>query len=55
MSVTGPHIAVLQALWGEEGQRNERAFAAGGGEGYGAWPDDMEGKELPGAACLLDA
>ena len=29
--------------WGEEEQRNERAFAAGGSEGYGACSD--EGKQ----------
>ena len=28
---------------------------AAGSAGYGACSDDMEGKELPGAACLLDA
>ena len=27
----------------------------GKSEGYGVCPDDMEGKELPGVACLLDA
>ena len=27
----------------------------GGSEGYGACSDDLEGKELPGVACLLDA
>ena len=26
-----------------------------GSEGYGACSDDMEGKELSGVACLLDA
>ena len=28
--------------------------AAAGSEGYGACSNDMEGKELPGVACLLD-
>ena len=27
---------------GEEGQRTERAFAAGGSEGYGACPDEVK-------------
>ena len=27
----------------------------GKSEGYGVCPDDMEGKELRGVACLLDA
>ena len=28
--------------------------ATAGSERYGACSDDMEGKELPGVACLLD-
>ena len=41
--IWGPRKAGLQALWGEEEQRNERAFAKGGGEGYGACDDDVMG------------
>ena len=37
----GPRKAAPQALWGEEGQQNERAFAGGGSEGYEACPDDV--------------
>lgn len=43
-SVRGPRKADPQALWGEERQRNERAFAAGGGEGYGACLDEEAGQ-----------
>ena len=38
----GAHRSPAERVrWGEEGQRNERAFAAGGSEGYAACPDDV--------------
>ncbi len=36
----GPHENVLPFSWGEEPQHNERAFAPGGSEGYGACGDE---------------
>ena len=37
----GPHKSPAKRVsWGEEGQRNDRAFAIGGSEGYEACPDD---------------
>lgn len=42
LDVRGPIKAQRQrALWGEEGQRNARAFATSGSEGYGACPDKV--------------
>ena len=49
--------------WGEEEQRSERAFGFSRKRGIwsllrrggGASLEFMEGKELPGVACLLDA
>ena len=35
----GPRKSGLQLLWGKEERRNERAFAGGGSEGYGACDD----------------
>ncbi len=35
----GPRVAVPQATWGKEGQRNERAFGGTGSEGCDACPD----------------
>ncbi len=38
----GPHRSPAERVrWGEEGQRNERAFAPGGSEGYAACPNDV--------------
>ena len=39
----GPPQSRSLALWGEEVQRNERAFAIGGSEGYGACADEAGG------------
>ena len=38
-----------------EAQRNEQVFATGENARCAACGDAMEGKELPGVACLLDA
>ncbi len=39
----------------KETQRNEQVFAASGNERCVACGNGMEGKEIPGVACLLDA
>ena len=38
-ALRGPRVAVPQATWGKEGQRNERAFGTAGSEGCAACPD----------------